>query len=289
MRRKNKDELVKKNLSSLQVLKTLSVLMEDDYTMQELIERLNEDEKIPVFNSSVVSKYINTCRYCGIMLPKIQNRYFVSSVPFGLDFTESESNLLKNLKSCARFVLSSNSNTKFTNFLRKLNRYSNKQILRVEEDNMREIFLLFEQSVKEKNRIILMLRSKVNLNCFPIAIIDVEDKKYFKVSCDGKERLIHVDRVSGMEILRYKNHSQNTETVIFKLTDKLASNYNIRENENVLNSNLPNSVTISNKDEQSVLIPRLLRYGELCEVTNPKHVRNEIKQIIDDTLANYGE
>ena len=57
---------IKRNISSMQVLKTLQKLLEGDYTMSELIEILNENEPDVVFNNSVVSKYINTCRYCGI-------------------------------------------------------------------------------------------------------------------------------------------------------------------------------------------------------------------------------
>ena len=35
---------IKKNLSSMQVLKTLQVLLQGNFTMQELIERLNKSE-----------------------------------------------------------------------------------------------------------------------------------------------------------------------------------------------------------------------------------------------------
>ena len=38
-------EAVKKNMSGMQVLKTLQLLLEDNYTMSELIERLNKKEK----------------------------------------------------------------------------------------------------------------------------------------------------------------------------------------------------------------------------------------------------
>ena len=65
---------IKKNLSSMQVLKTLQVLLQGNFTMQELIERLNKSEEGPVFNNSLISKYINTCRYCGINILKIHNR-----------------------------------------------------------------------------------------------------------------------------------------------------------------------------------------------------------------------
>ena len=58
-------ESLKKNLSSMQVLKTLQVLLEGNFTMQELIKKLNQNEETPVFNNSVISKYINTCRFCG--------------------------------------------------------------------------------------------------------------------------------------------------------------------------------------------------------------------------------
>ena len=75
----------KKNISSMQVLKTLQVLLQGNYTMQELVSILNENEKEPLFNNSVISKYINTCRYCGIDIPKIHNKYFVASMPFGIE------------------------------------------------------------------------------------------------------------------------------------------------------------------------------------------------------------
>ena len=48
------------NLSSLQVLKTFGILLQDNYAMNELVKILNKDEVFPVFNNSIVSKYINT-------------------------------------------------------------------------------------------------------------------------------------------------------------------------------------------------------------------------------------
>ena len=85
---------LKRNISSMQVMKTLQILMEDNYTMTEIIARLNTNEQEAIFNNSVVSKYINTCRYLGIDIPKIHNKYFVASLPFGLDFTDREIDLL---------------------------------------------------------------------------------------------------------------------------------------------------------------------------------------------------
>ena len=89
----------------MQVLKTLQVLLQGNFTMQELIERLNKSEEEPVFNNSVISKYINTCRYCGINILKIHNRYFVASMPFGLELTSGDIGLLERLQNIIRFLI----------------------------------------------------------------------------------------------------------------------------------------------------------------------------------------
>ena len=49
---------VKKNLSSMQVLKTLQVLLEDNYSMTDLIKKLNASEDRPVFNHSIVTQIL---------------------------------------------------------------------------------------------------------------------------------------------------------------------------------------------------------------------------------------
>lgn len=119
---------IKKNLSSMQVLKTLQVLLQGNFTMQELIERLNKSEEEPVFNNSVISKYINTCRYCGINILKIHNRYFVASMPFGLELTSGDIGLLERLQNIIRENMSSKYNKIFDNFIDKLNRFQTKAL-----------------------------------------------------------------------------------------------------------------------------------------------------------------
>ena len=125
---------VKKNISSMQVLKTLQILLQGNYTMQELISKLNVNEKEPVFNNSVISKYINTCRYCGIDIPKIHNKYFVASMPFGLELTSNDINLLEKLQDVIKKEMTRKYNKIFDSFIEKINKFSNKKIARVEKD-----------------------------------------------------------------------------------------------------------------------------------------------------------
>ena len=98
---------VKKNQSSIQVLKTFGLMLEGDFTMAELVTELNAREKKALFSNSTVSKYINTCRFCGIEIHKIHNRYYLSGMPFGLNFSSNEINLIQNLQQIAENNFSS--------------------------------------------------------------------------------------------------------------------------------------------------------------------------------------
>ena len=282
---------VKRNLSSTQVLKTLSVLMEGNYTMSELIHKLNENEDMPVFNNSVVSKYINTCRFCGIEILKLNNHYIVANIPFGMDISSPEHNLMVFIKNEAQKRLTTNAYKCFEHFLEGIYRYSNKVFPGNEKNIYENTKSYFEKAIIDSRKVQITLRDKSSLKCIPVDIQEHNNKTYFRVIYDDKEKLILKDKVTGVSVLNDRCRvKKRNENVIYKLTGKLAYNYNIRENEKMIADNLPESVTIINYEEnRDILIPRLLRYGELCEIISPSELREEIKSIVHNALANYGE
>lgn len=282
---------VKKNLSSTQVLKTLAVLLQGDFTMQELIAKLNADEAAPVFNNSVISKYINTCRYVGIDIPKIHNKYFVNSMPFGFELTGNDIGILETLRNIVKQEMSSKCNKIFDSFLEKINRFSNKKIARVEKETYHTAAELFELALTEKRKIRLMFKNKTNYDCTPIGIVESKNKTFFHVTYRDKEKMIDVSRVSGLQVLSEKYvQNFNEQVVIFELKSPLAQRYNLRENERLLKNFDGHSITVSNHGEgKEILFSRLLRYDDKCEIINPKPYREEMKQIISSALENYGE
>ena len=282
---------MKKNLSSMQVLKTLQVLLQGNFTMHELVEKLNFNEKEPIFNNSVISKYINTCRYCGIDIPKIHNKYFVTRMPFGLELTIEDINLLENLQNIIKNRLTRKYNKIFDSFIEKLNKYSNKNIARVEKDKYQFTAELFENAVSEKRKIKLMFKNRAELVCIPVKIADNQGKTFFHVLYSNKERTIASERVSGIEVLSEKFvQNFNEPSVVFVLKGKLAERYTLRENEQLLQPSPENCITVSNRGEtKEILFARLLRYDDKCELISPKSYREEMTQILDDALKNYGD
>lgn len=279
----------KKNLSSVQVLKTLLVLLEGDYTMTELVEKLNSKEKKPIFNNSVVSKYISTCRHAGINIPKISGRYYISSMPFGLEFTDRETDLIDYIQKIGKEILSVLFNKRLSEFIKNLRKYSNRNIMRVEISSENAIRKKFEDAVRENRQIRLIYRSKEVIDCNPLDIVLQKGKLYFFVNHSGKEKYAAFDRITGLEILNktFLPKDNNGAEVVFKLSGGLAKRYALRENE-VLTDSTEDYIIVTNKgEEKSILISRLLRYDSLCEVMEPLSFREEMKDTINKMISNY--
>ena len=282
---------MKKNQSCIQVLKTLQVLLQGNFTMQELISKLNAGEPVPVFNNAVISKYINTCRYCGIDIPKIHNRYFVTSMPFGFELEGVETDLLAILQRIVRQDMAKKYNKIFDEFIEKINRFSNKKLARVEKETYQVSVELFEHAVDDKRKIKLMFKNRDIYECIPVKMAVNNGKNFFHVIYKNKDRMIDMSRVSGIEVLNEKFIATfSDQVVVFELKGALAQRYNLRENERIIKPYDGNCITVSNQgDSKEILFSRLLRYDDKCEIIHPKSYREEMAQVINSALSNYEE
>lgn len=281
----------KMNIASLQVMKTLLALLENNFSMQELIVYLNKKEKEAVFNNNVLSKYINTCRACGVIIPKIQNKYIIAKMPFGLNLSVDDVDLLIQMQKICRESFSQKINNGFNAFIKNINKYSNKTILKVQKETINISYEAFEKAIIEERKIRLTFKNKSSIDCIPLSITTHQKRTYFRIKENNIEKSIAVDKIIGIEILNemFKTPDYEHNQAVFEVKGALAHRYNLRENEVLLRQN-NNSITIENTGEDmNLLLSRLLRYDSLCEVKAPAKYRTEIIKIINDTLANYGE
>ncbi len=279
----------KTNLSSLHVLKTLKVLLQGNFSMHELIDKLNSNEEDLVFNNSVVSKYINTCRFVGIDIQKMQNKYYVARMPFGLNLSDFDLDIIKSLQIAVTNDKQTKNQVIFDSFISKINKYSNKDIVHVKCDNISLSVELFERALAKKRKLNLLFKNQSNLECIPLKITNDKGKVFFVVY-NKRKRIIDSARLSGIYLLddKFIDPYCGDMVTIYKLKGDLAKRYEIRENE-TCEQNSDGSVTITNKNEnKQILFSRLLRYQDLCEIMQPKVYREEFKQIINQILMNYG-
>ena len=261
----------KKNLSCMQVFKTFQVMLKGDFSMQEIVEKLNSDEPDIIYNNSIVSKYINTCRYCGIEIPKVHNKYFITKVPFGLTLKYSEIDLLKSLENAISSSMSKKNFDILSNLINRIIGISSKKLTKIEPNDYQKVFEQFEYAVTGKRKIKLLFKNRDILECIPIKVVEQDGKVYLKVY-NKRHRMIDLSRLSGIETL-YESFipvKEDIVEVVYKLKPPLAQRYGLRSNEVKISEEKDGSIVISNQDENKEhLLSRLLRYDTYCEVLKP--------------------
>ena len=148
---------------------------------------------------------------------------------------------------------------------------------------------LFERAVEKKKKVKLIFKNRDELECIPINVTQKNDKTYFNVY-KKRTRNIESSRLSGVEVLdeTFIDPFDGNQVAVFILKGALAKRYEARDNETI-NINNDGTITVTNKNEnKDLLLSRILRYEDLCEIIHPKAYREELKQIIIDTLNNYG-
>ena len=84
--------------------------------------------------------------------------------------------------------------------------------------------------------------------------------------------------------------NKSSKYITYRLKNRLAKSYVLKENEKLVNIENDNELLVSNTNEDiNSLFSRLLRYGENCEIVYPKSVRESFKSYIDKILEIYDE
>ena len=138
------------------------------------------------------------------------------------------------------------------------------------------------------HKVILITKINEEIECIPLAIVENGEKVFFKIYHEAREKLILVDRVNGIKITDTKFLKPNLSNVVFKIRGDLAKRYTLHEDEEIIEYG-SGEITVSCKPEgKDILLSRLLRYDNCCEIIFPKDYREDMKNIIKTSLENYG-
>ena len=279
------------NISSMRVLQMLSLLFTKSYTMNELMDKLSEVTGENCSNF-LVSKYINTCRFCGIDIQKINGKYTLLKLPFGLDFSDEELRLLGDIRCfCAGMRVSKNVRN-INTLLQKINQRTDKYYARVNVPEDDENIVKFEDALDKLVKIELKYTENNvshSILCEPLEYNYENNLLGFVVNHNGDRKRIYHSDITSITITNIKaSKNLSSASVVFQLKDILAKRYTLRAGERIVATNDDGSINVLNKTEdKKALLHRLLKYGKLCEVMSPRHYKKEMLSIIDKTLENY--
>jgi predicted DNA-binding transcriptional regulator YafY len=106
----------------------------------------------------------------------------------------------------------------------------------------------------------------------------------------GEKQLLQMDYIISIKQLPVKSkYNYALSPLIFKLKGRVASGYRAYEGEKVTEiDELTGSITVSAYvEDHNMVLNRLLKYGDQCEILYPKSLRNRVVKTIQDALKNY--
>lgn len=304
--------------TAYRVLLLLKLLNENNLGIEELNTILSQDPNISrSFSNEVILKYLSTLRLAGykISKPCIANNYTYNLIkaPIQMDLNEEE---LKALVSIDLFI--SNMHQQILQdaqhkIMENISRY-------LDDDQINHLFQLkkakkttdsantkfleyaplmskFEQYCIDDQKVTIQYKHPLDENEIRITL---EPKYLDYVSGDiyvcgynpiiGERKLINIKYIIDIKQLPMKSSSNYIlSPVIFKLKERLAKAYELHENEKISEiDSAAGSITITTYvDCKNMLMQRLLKYGELCEVIYPKAFREKMANELNNALKNY--
>lgn len=279
------------NVSSLRVLQMLQLLFEKSYTMNDLMEALSQVSKERCSNF-LISKYINTCRFCGIDIRKIDGKYTLLNLPFGIEFSDNVLDLFEKINAYSSKMRLGKNVRAYNSLIAQINRRSGRYYAKVEIPEEDKYIKDFEYALENGWKVDIKYKNGVDVEkilCEPLEMACDGYKLAVIVNYQGEKKKILYSDIEDLMISDVKSSGNILSTsVIFTLKNALAKRYTLRPDEKVVGITDDGSITVLNKteDKQS-LLNRLLKYDKMCEVVSPRMYRKEMKNLIDKTLANY--
>lgn len=300
----------KKCDTSIRVLETLKILSKGSASIQDIINYFEQfDPNNRIYTNEVILKYINTLKVFGFKFTKTKDKYILLNSPNQFEFNENDLKSLYLLEKFSGLFPEEKVKSEVNYFIDDLKKRFNSNTKLLSNNITKPDFVNFELNYskhvnrikeyegycieKQKIKIIYKKKEKSELSIIvePIEIKYQGSEVYLSVynALSAQIYDINFNSIVKVEQLPLKSNSTNMlSSITFELKNRLAKGYRLHEGEKLLQVKPNGSIIVLNQNEdQSILLKRLMRYGENCELISPKSVREEMKNIIQSTLNNY--
>ena len=302
----------KLNEGCLKIFRLLKLLYEDKADYDNVVEIFKDEIEEQTTNNIQVNlnKYINTLKIFGIKIKKEKHKYkllsSLYSMKFSIEDLKSISILVSSLQKFPEVELTEDikefvsslelrMDNEDKNILNCLNKIFGEDFSFYYAD-VREQIEQCEQVCKENFVINLTYRKKnkdITCKCSPKEVLYDSKTAYLKVYDSVIKRNLEIPITSILSITKLPqiaNPIEMNTTVVYKLKNRLAKTYKVKENEYTDGRDEYGNLIVINKNEVAEnLIRRLLRYSYDCEVISPKHFRDEMQRAINEIINQYEE
>lgn len=258
------------------------------------------------FSSETMTKYINTLRRFGCLIPKANGRqqfqYKLSKAPFCFDLNESDFNALMTVYQTLSMHPDEQLQLEYLDLLEQMMWTARLpqsiaerplSVLIEEVDNLvadeQAQVRKFQQWCREKQALVVHYGTSFsNLKVYYIDLYDVlkNESGYFLVGYDRDSlQQIRLDIHKICQVRQLPCKVQNRlkwVNVQFKLTGRLAKTYRLYPDELKQGQTDDSLIIRARTIDADSLLMRLMKYGPYCEVLSPQYIRRQAIQRIDE-------
>lgn len=291
------------------VIETLKLLYNAPVCGHDIINYFEKlDSKNRIYTNEVILKYINTFKVFGLRFIKEKDKYVMLNAPQSYDFNHVSLEAIALIELLIKNFPEERVKVEVGNFLQRLEQHFSDSTRAIAYNMKRRDFINFEFDYSkysdkireyekyciEGQRIKVFFEGKNGLDSLMIEPVEIKyaGKEVFLRGYNpvcAHIRDINFEAIKKVEQLPLRSSRVKfSYSVTFELKGRLAKAYRLHEGEEVFEVKPDGNILIlSKKEDKELLLRRLLRYGELCEVVSPKSFREEMKERINKIIKNY--
>lgn len=308
--KKEKKLTEKYNDGCIKLFQFIKMLYDGEVEFKKVINHFSDGKYDGTSNTHVtLNKYLNAMKIFGIKVKKSNNKYRMLSSLYKIKFNLEDLKSIALFKEALELMPEGKNKTNFEKFIHSLEiRYDEgAQSLAEIEDNTKNLHLTFAQAemveqikqcekyCQDNQKLEIIYKTdkgeELNLLCSPLEQIYQKRKIGLKVLGSNGTRIYEIpfENIISIKQLPLASSAQSIPTtVVYKIKNRLAKNYKIRDWERCEKIEYDGSHIIVNKNEDlNLLLKRLMRYGRDCEIMSPKFLKDEMIERINSTLENY--
>ena len=301
----------KYNTSCVKLFEFIEMLYKGDVEFKTVIEHFSEGQYDGTSNTHVtLNKYLNAMKIFGLKVQKQNHKYNITTPLYSISFNVEDIQSFNKLKKAMVILPEGKVKNGFKSFIKAVEvRFDEKT--RDAIDSMKSNVVLdldfshalildqikmCEKYCQDNMKLEIVFfkgisRKEVNLLCSPVEVLYVKKTICLKVAGNNGGRIYQIPLEDIKSIKQLPVAASNVSlptTVVFKVKNRLALNYKLKDCERLDGIKSDGSKIVVNKGEDfNILIRRLMKYGTNCELISPKFLRDEMLELINKTLSKY--
>lgn len=300
----------KLNEGCLKIFQLLELLYEDKADYDSVISIFKDEFADQSTNNIqvILNKNMNALKVFGIKVIKENNKYkmlsSLYSMPFTLDDLKAISIITNSIKEFPDEEIDKNILSFINNIQFRMGN-EDKNTLNNLSQNRNYDFSFYYSNIKDQveqcrkickegfiiNVFYISKGQEISCKCTPQEVLYDTKNAYLKVYDTISRQNLEIPVTNILSIAKLPQIAKKVEmttTVVYKLKNRLAQTYKLKETETSEGLNANGELIVINKGEPfDKLLQRLMRYSYNCEIVSPKNLREEMIKLINKTLNNY--